>query len=116
MSAKKKLVSAAMVLDIVRKIERVPRTEPHTLVVKQGGASACLRFNETIQASDLLTYVHDQMNWQVKNLPFVVDGVRYNAVEAPYVAIAPATKRVAVGQKAPRPVVFEITRDVGAKG
>lgn len=98
-----------------RRIERVDKNEPHTLVLKLGGASACLRFNETICASELLAYVEGQMSWQVSGLPFVVDGVRYEAAQAAGVALSPTTARVAVGQES-QPTIFEVTRNVGAKG
>lgn len=98
-----------------RRIVRVTKDEPHTLVVKLGGASACLRFSETIVVADLLEYCENQLGWSVMALPFVVDGRRYGPNQAGTVELAPTTERVDVGQ-ATRPSVLEVTRDVGSKG
>ena len=96
-------------------IKRVSRDSPHTLVVKQGGASACLTFTRTVIAADLLQYCGEQLGWQVEGQPFVVDGERYAASKAKEVALEPTTARVDVGQTE-KPSVLEFTRDAGSKG
>ncbi len=98
-----------------RTIVRVSKEEPHTLVVKQGGACACLRFTETIVAAELLEYCENHLGWPVRNLPFVVDGKRFTADQAATVALIVNTERVDVGE-VQRPSIFEVTRDVGSKG
>ena len=97
------------------KIERVSREEEHTLVIKQGGQQACLRFTETILVEKLLEYCEAHLGWQVKNLPFVVEGERYAAQRASTVELQPDTEEVHVGMTT-KPTILEITRDVGAKG
>lgn len=99
----------------MKSIERVGKDEQHTLVVKQGGATAYLRFNEEIAAAELLAYCHERLGWEVANLPFVVNGERYAAIQANEVKLQPSTLRVDVGMEA-RPSVLEVTRDVGSKG
>jgi hypothetical protein len=99
----------------VKKIERVGKEERHTLVVKQGGQTAHLRFNEEVTAAELLSYCEDRLGWQVANLPFVLDGERYAASKAADVRLQPSTDRVDVGVET-RASVLEVTRDVGSKG
>lgn len=99
----------------MKKIERVTKEEQHTLVVKQGGATAYLRFNEEIAATELLSYCHERLGWEVANLPFVVNGERYAATQASEVMLPPSTPRVDVGAQV-RPSVLEVTREVGSKG
>lgn len=96
-------------------IERVHKDEPHTLVLKQGGATAYLRFNEEITVADLIGYCRERLDWMVEGLPFAVDGQRYAASLAAEVKLQPSTGEVTLGQEA-RPTVVEMVRDVGSKG
>jgi len=109
------------------RIERVSQDDPHTLVVKLGGASACLHWEGEISAAVLLRYCRDQMGWKVEDQPFVVDGERYEAGQADRVMLSADTQRIDVGQtnvptvmgSSPRltkPSVFEVTRELGSKG
>lgn len=113
------MVSVRMLLEEKRRgsgtITRVSKDDPHTLVIKQGGASACLQFVGQVTAADLLDYCEAHLGWLVKGLPFVVDGHRYAADQATMVELATAIERIDVGLTA-KPSIFEWTRDLGAKG
>lgn len=98
-----------------RKIVRVAKDELHTLVVRLGGAKACLRFEEPVLAADLLNYCDNQLGWHVAGLPFVVDGERFGPDGAGTVELTPSTVRVDVGL-AIQPSILEVTRDMGSKG
>lgn len=110
----KTLASGAVLLR-TRRIERVRPGEDHTLVVKHGGSSACLRFNEAVSVTDLASYCTGQLGWSVEGMAFVVDGQRYEASQADVIRVDASTNKVELGH----PVVpsnLEFVRKVGAKG
>jgi len=101
-------------------IERVLSDVPHTLVVNDGAAEAHLAIIKEIPASQLLDWCADKMNWQVTDMPFVVDGERFEATQASEIALQPAAGRVDLGEatkiSALEPTKVEFTRDLGSKG
>jgi hypothetical protein len=86
------------------------------VVIKQGGATACLRINDVVTAGELLDYCDKHLGWNVKGQPFIVDGRRFGPGEATSVKLHPETEKVVTGVVDSPRFCMEVKKNLGAKG
>ena len=101
-----------------RTIVRVPETEQHTLVVKQGTRMVCLRFTEDIAGKDLVAYCEGQLGWRgLKDLNVSVDCKRIEAQDFAHSVLHPNAERIDFGSRGKQETsVAEFTRRAPSKG
>lgn len=99
-----------------RRIEVVPGTQQHTLVVRSGAARRCLRFNEAVTGLELRTYCRENFGWKgLDDMQLTADGQVFSPDQVGDVTLQPATAKVEFAQTM-RPKSAEFRRTAPDKG